>query len=127
MWTFENYTRETNRWETLSAQQSNVTAVTRYRTVHSDSYFDKQTGMLVQFTEDTSYQDPAFTTTLTWKLIQQSAWTSNSPGSYPPPPFFTLPVIIAIGVVVAIVGVIAGWFVSNKRRDVRRRKLLRKR
>jgi len=126
MWTYTNYTRETNRLETQFAEQNNKTNVIKYRTVNRDTYFDKQTGMLVQFKDDTTYQNPAFTTTITWKLIGQTAWTSDSPGSYPPAPLFSLPVIIAIGVVVALVIVIAGWYVSNKRKDARRKQLLKK-
>jgi hypothetical protein len=124
MYTYTNYTRETNRLELTSAQQKNVTQA--IRTVHSDAYFDRQTGMLVQLNDETDYQNPAFTTTITWKLSGQNVWTYASAGSYPPAPLFSLPVIIAIVVVVAIVVVIAGWFVSNKRRNTRRKQLLKK-
>jgi hypothetical protein len=95
--------------------------------VNSDAYFDKLTGMLVSLKDQTVYQNPSFTTTITWTLAGQNAWTFDSPGSYPPTPFWTLPVIIAVAVVIAIPVVIAGWFVSKKRRDARRNKLLRKR
>jgi hypothetical protein len=124
MYTYTNYTRETNRLELQFAEQSNVTQA--IRTVHSDTYFDKQTGMLVQLNEETDYQNPAFTITLTWKLSGQSAWTYASTGSYPPAPFFTLPVIIAIVVVVAILVVALGMFLSNKRRKAKRKQLLKK-
>ena len=127
MWTYTNYTRETNRWETQSVEQNNQTSDIKYRTVHRDSYFDKLTGMLVQLNDETNYQNPAFTTTITWKLIGQNVWTYASAGSYPPAPFFSLPVIIAIVVVVAILVVALGIVLSNKRRNARRRRLLGKR
>jgi hypothetical protein len=125
MYTYTNYTRETNRLERTSAEQNNVTQA--IRTVHSDTYFDRQTGMLVQLNDETDYQNPAFTTTITWKLSGQNVWTYASAGSYPPAPFFSLPVIIAIVVVVAILVVALGIVLSNKRRNARRRRLLGKR
>jgi hypothetical protein len=124
MYAYTNYTRETNRLELQFAEQNNVTQATR--TVHSDTYFDKQTGILVQLNEQSDYQNPAFTTTITWKLIGQSAWTYASAGSYPPAPLVTLPVIIAIVVVVAILVVALGMFLSNQRRKAKRKQLLKK-
>jgi hypothetical protein len=126
MYAYTNYTRETNRFETQSAEQNNASGVTRIRNVHRDAYFDKQTGMLVQLNEDATYQSPAFTSTLTWKLIGQNVWTFASAGSYPPAPFFSLPVIIAIVVVVAVVVAIGVWALSNRRTKARRKELLKK-
>ncbi len=126
MYTYTNYTRETNQLHTKTQEASNQTSTIKYRTVDRDTYFDKQTGMLVYFNEQTNYQNPTFTTTITWKLLDQNVWTYNSAGSYPPEPFFTLPIIITIGVVVAIVVVIAGWFISNKRTATKRRQILHK-
>ena len=126
MWTYTNYTRETNRLNTQSYEQNNQTAITQYRFVNTDIYFDKLTGMLVQLNEEVQYQSPDFTTTITWKLIGQNVWTFSSIGSYPPAPFFSLPLIIAIVVVVAVLVFIAGWFVSNKRKAAKRKQLLRK-
>ena len=125
MWTYTNYTRETNRWETQSIEQNSKTEVIKYRRVHRDTYFDKQTGMLVQFNENTDYQNPTFTTSIKWELIGQ-AWTFNSPGSYPLAPFFSVPVIIGLAVVVALVVVIAVTLVSNRIKKARQRALLKK-
>ena len=128
MWTYTNYTRETNRLETEFTEQNNQTQVIKYRTVHSDAYFDKLTGMLVQLNDQTDYLSPApaFTTTITWKLTGQNVWTFASTGSYPPAPFFSLPVIIAIVAVVAILVVIAAVFVSNRRKKARQKAILKK-
>lgn len=126
MWTYSNYTRETNWLQTSSDEQNNQTAVTKFRTVVSESYFDKQTGMLVSLSEQTYYQSPSFTTTITWKLAGQTAWTSDSQGSYPPTPFWTLPVIITVGIVIGLLVVALGWFVSIKRTQARRKQLLKK-
>jgi hypothetical protein len=125
MWTYSNYTRETNRLQTESQEFNNQTAVNKYRTVDSDAYFDKQTGMLVSLNDQTYYQSPTFTTTITWTLAGQTAWTFDSPGSYPPAPFWTLPVIIAVAIVIVILVVALGWFVSSKRAQARRRQLLK--
>ncbi len=119
---YTNYTRATNRLETFTTETNNITT----RDVHSDAYFDKLTGMLVKLNDVTDYQDPVFQTTLTWTLLGQTAWTSTTVGSNPPVGFFTLPVIIAIAVVAAFAVVFGAWFASKKRRDARRRQLLRK-
>jgi hypothetical protein len=121
---YTNYTRDTNRLQLDFAYQNNITQAIKYE--QTDTYFDKLTGMLVQLTDKVDYQNPTFTTEVVWKLSGQNVWTYASAGSYPLEPFFSLPVIIAITVGVAVVVVIAGWFVSNKRRDARRRKLLKK-
>lgn len=126
MWTYTNYTRATNRLQMESQEQNNQTSVTKYRTIQSDAYFDKQTGMLVSINDQTYYQNPSFTTTLTWTLIGQTAWTFDSAGSYPPTPFWTLPAIIAVAIVIGILVVALGWFVSSKRAAARRKQLLKK-
>lgn len=126
MYPYMNYTRQANRLQTETQEANNQTSVIKYRTVDSDAYYDKLTGMLFQLEEATSYQNPSFTTSLSWKLSGTSAWNSDSAGSYPPAPFFSIPVIIAIGIAIAIVVVIAGWFVSNKRTNARRKQLLKK-
>ncbi len=126
MWNYANYTRETNFWQTSSEQVNNSTGVDKYRTVNSDIYFDKQTGMLVSLNEQSYYQNPTFTTTITWTLAGQTAWDFSSQGSYPPTPFWTLPVIIAVGVVIGVLVVALGWFLSGKRAQARRKQLLKK-
>ena len=120
--TYTNYTRETNRLQLEFYYQNNVTQALKREL--TDTYFDKRTGMLVQLNDQTDYQNPAFTTVITWNLIEQNAWTSSSPGSFPPEPFFSLPVIVAIVVAVAIVVVVV--VVSNKRKAARRKQLLKK-
>jgi hypothetical protein len=83
--------------------------------------------MLVQLNDVSNYQNPAFTTTITWKLRETNAWDSSSSGSFPIEPFFTLPVIIAIVVVVGVVVAVLGtWAVSNQRRKARQRAILKK-
>lgn len=126
LWTYTNYTRETNRLQTESKEQSNKTAVIKYRTVQSDAYFDKLTGMLVSLNDQTYYSNPTFTTSITWKLIGQTAWAFNSEGSYPPAPLFTIPVIIALAILVAFFVVIIGWVVSSRRTKARKKQLLNK-
>ena len=125
IWTYTNYTRETNHLVLDSAYQNKDNPQSTY-TEHLDTYFDKQTGMLVQLSDVSNYVNPTFTTTITWKLIEQNVWTYSSPGSFPPEPLLSLPVIIAIVVIVAIVVVVVGIVVSNKRRNERRKQLLRK-
>jgi hypothetical protein len=124
-WIYTNYTRQTNRLELKYVEQNNVTQATRQ--VDSDTYFDKFTGMLVQLNYETNYQNPTFRTTLTWKLVGQNVWDSTSPGSFAIEQFFSLPVIIAIVVVIAVLGVIlAAWAVANQRKKARQKAILRK-
>ncbi len=87
-WTYTNYTRETNRLEIQTVEQQNETQA--IRTVHSDAYFDKRTGMLVQLEDRADYQTPAYTTSISWKLRGTNAWDSTSPGSSPPEPLFLI-------------------------------------
>jgi hypothetical protein len=125
-YTYLNYTRDTNRLQLEFAYQNNITLATYTET--TDTYFDKQTGMLVQLNDESNYQNPSFITTLTWKLRETNAWSSSSPDSFPIEPFFTLPVIITVAVVVTVlVVVLTAWAVSNQRRKARQRAILRKR
>jgi hypothetical protein len=121
--TYTNYTRETNRLQLQFAYQNNVTGAIKVE--NTDTYFDKQTGILIQLYDETNYQNPTYTTVLSWSLIVQNVWDSSSPGSFPPEPFFSLPVIVAIAVVVAIVVAILGILVFNKRKAAKRKQLLR--
>ena len=123
MLTYTNYTRETNRLQLQFAYQNNVTGAVKVE--NTDTYFDKRTGILIQLLDQTNYQSPTFTTTITWHLVEQNVWDSSSPGSFPPEPFFSLPLIITIGVVVAIVVGIVGVIVFNKRKAAKRKQLLR--
>jgi len=122
---YTNYTRETNRLQLEFAYQNNVTQATKFE--KTDTYFDRLTGMLVKLTDETNYQNPAFTTTVTWELIGQNVWTFASAGSSPPEPFFTLPVIIAIAIAVALLVAILAVWVSGKKKKARQKEILRKR
>lgn len=125
-YTYMNYTRDTNRLQLEFAYQNNVTGATY--TESTDTYFDRQTGMLVQLTDLSNYQNPTFTIVVTWTLKDTNAWSGSSSGSFPIEPFFTLSVIILIVVVVAVVvGVLTVWAVSNQRRKARQKAILRKR
>ena len=126
MWTYTNYTRETNRLQLDFAYQNQNNPQSTY-TEHTDTYFDKQTGMLVQLSDVSNYVNPTFTATVEWKLREQNVWTYSSSGSFAPEPLFSLPVIIAIVVVVAIVVIILGVVVSNKGKAAKRKELLKKR
>jgi heme/copper-type cytochrome/quinol oxidase subunit 2 len=123
-WTYTNYTRETNRLQLEFAYRNNVTQA--LKTERTDTYFDKRTGMLVQLNDEISYQNPTFTTTVKWELRETNAWDSTSPGSFQLEPFFSLPLIIAIVVVVAVLVAIGAWALSNQRTKARRKELLKK-
>jgi len=123
-WPYMNYTRETNRLQLEFAYQNNVTQATKIE--HTDTYFDRQTGMLLELNDETNYQNPTFTTTIKWKLAETNAWTESSTGSLPPDPLFSLPVIVAIIVLVALLIVALAVWVSMRRKKARQKAILRK-
>jgi hypothetical protein len=121
---YTNYTRETNHLQVESQLQNNSTGA--FKTVRTETYFDKIAGIMVKLNEQTYYQNPSFQTTITWTLSEQNVWTHNSPGSSPPEPFFTLPVIIAIAVVIAVLVILLVVWMSGRRRKARQKAILRK-
>jgi hypothetical protein len=122
---YTNYTRDANRLQLEFAYQNNVTGATCVES--TDTYFDKLTGMLVELNDQSVYQNPSYTTIITWKLAGTNAWSSSSIGSRPTEPFFTLPVITAIVIVAAVlVAGLAVFAVSNQRRKARQKAILRK-
>lgn len=66
---YQGVIRETNR--VYISNRNDEAGVTS----SVDRYFDKITGMLVQSSETTTYDDPSSTSTATWTLINSSAWT----------------------------------------------------
>ena len=46
----------------------------RYYVEYSQTYFDKQTGMLVELVDTTVYTNPAGTEKLTWKIKETNIW-----------------------------------------------------
>ena len=70
---------------------------TRYYVEYSQTYFDKQTGMLVELIDKTVYTDPVATETLTWKLKETNIWVV---------PEFPSVLIISLFMISSLLGVI---------------------
>ena len=69
----------------------------RYYVEYSQTYFDKQTGMLVELIDKTVYTDPVATETLTWKLKETNIWVV---------PEFPSVLIISLFMISSLLGVI---------------------
>ena len=66
--------RETNL-VLLSAQFQNKIDPSRFYTGTRAIQFDKKTGMLVELRDESTYNIPAMTETIVWKLVASNVWT----------------------------------------------------
>ena len=109
MWDYVGYKRETNHLDLeFSNEESDIPGATY--TEHLTTYFDKQTGALVQLEDTHTYHNPDITFAVTWKLVSQNAWTGAENDQV-----LTLPVIIAALVVALVIAVLAGLVYLRKR------------
>jgi len=112
MWDYQTCKRETNHLILdFSYEESDIPGSTY--TEHVSTYFDGQTGALVQLEDTHTYHNPDITLTVTWELVSQNAWNGPETSQVP-----TLPVIIAIVAVVLVVLLLAA-LVYRKRRLTR--------
>ena len=106
---YGGYSRETNHLDIeFSNEESDIPGATY--TEHLTTYFDKQTGALVQLEDTHTYHNPDITFAVTWKLVSQNAWTGAENDQV-----LTLPVIIAALVVALVIAVLAGLVYLRKR------------
>jgi hypothetical protein len=82
---FESGSRQTNRIH-ITARNETIGA-----TSSVDRYFDKVTGILVESTDETSYDNPSEKAVITWTLVASSVWSI--------PEF---PVILALPIVMVV-------------------------
>ncbi len=68
-----------------------------YFVEYSQTYFDKQTGMLVELIDSTVYTDPVATETLTWKIKETNIWVV---------PEFPSGLIISLFMISSLIGVV---------------------
>jgi len=68
-------TRETNHLSlVLQYYDANDPTGTKTWTEYMSTYFDRQTGMLVQFSDISMYTNPTMTLTVTWTLRDTNVW-----------------------------------------------------
>lgn len=69
-------------------------------TEHTSTYFDKQTGMLVELHDDSVYTHPNMTISVVWKISESQVWPK--PNEFP----FYLALSIVIVAVIAVLSVL---------------------
>jgi hypothetical protein len=89
---YEGGDRETNR--IIIEYQNTTTGATD----SVDRYFDKQTGMLVEEYDETSFDNPISTTRISWKIKESNVWTI---------PEFPSALILPLVMIVTMIAVIA--------------------
>lgn len=96
-------------YETYGNRETNLVDITytfyneddpsKFHNQYSKTYFDKQTGMLVELEDLIVFPDPLTTEKLTWKLVDTNSWTD------PEFPTTTVLLIIIFSIIV-IIGII---------------------
>lgn len=99
LWSYQGYQREANHLVLDFYYEENNTSNSTYME-HVDSYFDKQTGALIQLEDTHTYHNPDITLIVTWQLISTNAW-DNSDGDQ----FLTI-TIVAIGATILVAAAI---------------------
>jgi hypothetical protein len=108
-WNYQSYQRQTNFLSReFSYEQTDIP--NSIYTEHVNTYFDRQTGALVQLEDTHTYHDPDITLMVVWKLTSQNAWTGSDINQLP----LLFEILVAI-TVVALVLLLAA-LISRKRR-----------
>ena len=110
-WDYGGYQRQTNHLTLVFNSEKSDNPTSRY-TENVDTYFDRQTGALVQLEDNHAYSNPQTTLAVTWRLVSQNAW--NGPDTDQFSPILLAGVVVAI-VVVVIVLLLVVLFYRKKR------------
>ena len=115
MWDYKTYKRETNHLiRDFTYEESDIPGSTY--TEHVSTYFDRQTGALVQLEDIHTYHNPDITMTVTWTLVSQNAWNGAETEQV-----LTLPVIVGIVALVSVVALLAALIHFRKKSKRRER------
>ena len=115
MWDYQTYKRETNHLILdFTYEESDIPGSTY--TEHVSTYFDRQTGALVQLEDIHTYHNPDITMTVTWELVSQNAWNGAETEQV-----LTLPVIVGIVALVSVVALLAALIHFRKKSKRRER------
>ncbi len=109
MWDYVGYKRETNHLDLeFFNEESDIPGATY--TEHVSTYFDRQTGALVQLEDTHTYHNPDMAFAVIWELVSQNAWTGAKNNQD-----LTPQVIIAALVVALVIAMLAGLLYIRKR------------
>ena len=112
-WDYSDYKRETNHLDLeFSNEKSDIPGSTYSE--HVSTYFDRQTGALVQLEDTHIYHNPDITFAVTWKLVSQNAWSGPEENQ-------ALPLIIAAVAVALVAVTLLAVLVYRKKQSTRRK------
>jgi hypothetical protein len=115
MWDYGGYKRETNHLDLEFVYEESDIPGSTY-TEHVSTYFDKQTGALIQLEDTHTYHNPDMAFAVTWELVSQNAWTGPEENQALP-----LPPIIAIAIVALVtISLLAALLYRKKQSDRRK-------
>ena len=70
---------------------------------HGNTFFDRQTGALVQLEDTHTYHNPDIAFAVTWKLVSQNSWTGSEENQALSLPMIILVVVVAFVVVTLLI------------------------
>lgn len=100
-WNYGSYERQTNHLTLVFNSEKRANSTSPY-TENVDTYFDRQTGALVQLEDNHVYSDPETILAVTWDLVSQNAWSSSDTNQIPLT-FIVLAVVVAVLVIVLLI------------------------
>jgi hypothetical protein len=103
-WDYNGYQRQTNHLALVFNSEKSDNPTNPY-TENVDTYFDKQTGALVQLEDNHAYSNPQTILAVTWRLVSQNAWTGSETSSVSS---------LLVGAAVAIVALAVGILVATR-------------
>ena len=106
---YGGYSRETNHLDIqFSNEESDIPGATYTEQV--STYFDRQTGVLVQLEDSHIYLNPDVSFAVTWELVSQNAWSGPELNQV-----LTVPVVVATVVVTLVVVTLLVMLVYRKK------------
>jgi hypothetical protein len=79
-WDYNGYQRQTNHLALVFNSEKSDNPTNPY-TENVDTYFDRQTGALIQLEDNHAYSNPQTILAVTWRLVSQNAWTGSDTSS----------------------------------------------
>lgn len=113
-WDYSGFQRQANHLILAFTGEKSDIAGSDY-TENVDTYFDRQTGALIQLEDNHAYSNPVTTLAVTWRLVSQNAWTGSENGQD-----WSLIAVVAAVIVASIVA-LSIVLVYRKRRQSRRK------
>jgi hypothetical protein len=115
MWDYGGYKRDTNHLDLEFLNEASDIPGSTYRE-RVNTYFDKQTGALVQLEDTHIYHTPDLTFAVTWTLISQNAWSGSENNQV-----LTIPAIVAVVAVTLVAVTLLAVLVYRKKQPNRKK------